>query len=64
MTLRHGTPVNVAGQDFSGNVTREAAQIMRWHANSGAPMPGWHRVRFDVDRAILVIHESRMETRT
>ena len=61
MTLRPGTPVSITGHDFGGNVTREAAQIMRWHPISGEQMPGWHRVRFDADRAILVIHESRIE---
>lgn len=57
--MKAGTRIEIQGWDMAHNEVWEAARIARRTKDMGAPMEGWHPVRFDVDGATLMCHESR-----
>ena len=60
--MKAGTKVKVLGVDWNGDETAESAKVLRWSRISGPreSVPGYHRVRFDADNGVLLVHESRL----
>jgi hypothetical protein len=60
--MKQNTRVNVLGFDFAGNQTAEPATVLRWLRQNGPreALPGYHRVRFDADGGVLLVHENRL----
>lgn len=63
-TFRRRQAVKVLGTDTRGETTTEGARIVRpapmTHYKTGEDYPGWYLVRFDADRAQLVVHADRL----
>ncbi len=62
MTIKSGTRIEVSGTGLDWQPTWEAARIMRWSEKLSGPranVPGFHKVKFDADGAILLVHETR-----
>ena len=55
-TFTAGTLVKIVGH------MPETGQIMRWSKINGPRQaaPGYHKVRFDADGAVLLVHESAL----
>lgn len=63
--FKPGTRIKFEGSPSIGGmpaVSPETATVLRWTRTiNGERMDGWHVVRFDSDKAVLIAHESRFE---
>lgn len=59
--MKAGTRISTKGSPSIGGmpqVAPETAVICPWNRRiSGEPMRGWHVVKFDSDKAVLLMHE-------
>lgn len=55
--MKSGTRIEVFGYDAAMKRTIEPARIASMTAAMGTLPGGFHPVRFDADRALLLIHE-------
>ena len=58
-----GTRVRILGFTMQGERDwSETGHVLRWHKESGPRenVPGYHRIRFDADKAILLVHRERL----
>jgi hypothetical protein len=60
--MKAGTKVATKGFAPMG-VPPETGVVMRWHSPTNgnrADVPGYQKVRFDADGAVLLVHESNL----